>query len=133
MKNSALLWRAKHRHGQNYLHLAPRSIFLGFTVCELLRSLVTIGVVTKAFLKKQNGCLTAKLWFLALKFLSPFLSMSLIEAAKATENCAVTFRKSETVINCFRPQLILVQRIRLCICVQTTRELDRKWARLCVI
>ena len=57
-------------------------------------------------------------------FFHRFLSMSLIVAAKATENCAVTFRKSETVINCFRPQLILVQRIRLCICVQTTRELD---------
>ena len=41
--------------------------------------------------------------------------MSLMEPAKVIENYAVTFRKSETVINCFRPQLILVQRIRLCI------------------
>ena len=36
-------------------------------------------------------------------FPSPFSFMSHMETAKATENYAITFRKSEAVINSFRP------------------------------
>ena len=56
----------------------------------------------KGVFPPKNGCLTAKK-FCFLAFLHRFLSISRMEAAKATENYAVTFRKSETVINCFRP------------------------------
>ena len=57
----------------------------------------TIGVVTKAFFLK-NGCLTAnKLCFVA--FLLRFISMSHMQTAIANENYAITFRKSEAVIN----------------------------------
>lgn len=68
-------------------------------VCKLLTSLVTMGVVTKAF-KNKMAAFTAKM---LRGFPSPFSFMSHVETAKATENYAITFRKSEAVINFFRP------------------------------
>lgn len=58
-----------------------------------------MGVVTKAF-KNKMAAFTAKM---LRGFPSPFSFMSHVETAKATENYAITFRKSEAVINFFRP------------------------------
>lgn len=58
-----------------------------------------MGLVIQRRLK-QNGCFYGEKKMLR-GFPSPFSFMSHMETAKATENYAITFRKSEAVFNSF--------------------------------